>query len=146
LKQNEENMNHYLIALFLHITGALGLEWTSVRRLRRAMTVEQVRDWLTISSGSARVGMPSMLLLLISGTLMTITTWGAVAWVLVTLGAIVLLIIFTLAFSRRRIAAIGRAVDGKEGPVSSSLRRLTHHPLLWLPSKHVSPLPWASSF
>jgi hypothetical protein len=131
-------MSHYPLALYLHIVGALGffialgLEWMSVRRLRQATNVTQVRDWVMISTGSAKVGMPSMLLLLISGALMTVSAWGAVPWVLVTLGAIVLLIILALGLSRRRIAAIGQAVAEEEGPLSSTLRQLTHHPLLWL--------------
>lgn len=131
-------MSHYPFALYLHIVGALGffvalgLEWTSVRQLRRALYVSQVRDWTFISAGSAKVGMPSMLLLLLSGIVMTASVWGAVPWVLVTLGAIVLLIILTLVLSRRRMAAIARTVAGEEGVVSSMLHQLTHDPLLWL--------------
>jgi hypothetical protein len=130
-------MNTYLLALYLHIVGALGffvalgLEWTSVRQMRRAEHVEQIHDWVNISTGSARIGMPSMLLLIISGVYMGMAAWGMAAWMLVTLGAIVLLIILTLAFSRRRVAAIARAVAEAEGPVSPALRQLTQHPLLW---------------
>jgi hypothetical protein len=131
-------MSHYPISLYLHIVGALGffaalgLEWTSVRQLRRATTISQIRDWLAISMGSTKVGMPSMLLLLISGALMTYSAWGLMPWVSVTLGAIVLLIILTLTLSRRRTVAIKQAVAGEEGAVSHRLRQLTHHPLLWL--------------
>ncbi len=43
-------MNHYPLALYLHIVGALGffvalgLEWTSVHQLRRALSASQIRD------------------------------------------------------------------------------------------------------
>lgn len=131
-------MSHYSLALYLHIVGALGffvalgLEWVSVRQLRRAQHVGQIRDWAVISAGSTKVGMPSMLLLLISGTFMTVSVWGAVPWVLVTLGAIVLMIILALMLSRRRMAAIERIMAEEEGAVSPTLRQLTHHPMLWL--------------
>lgn len=131
-------MSHYPLALYLHIVGALGffvalgLEWMSVRQLRRAQHVGQIRDWAKISAGSGKVGMPSMLLLLLSGAFMTLSVWGAVPWVLVTLGAIVLLIVLALMLSRRRMAAIERAMAGEEGAVSPALRQLAHHPLLWL--------------
>jgi hypothetical protein len=34
--------------------------------------------------------------------------------------------------SFRRMAAIGRVVAAEDGPVSTTLRDLLHHPLLWL--------------
>jgi hypothetical protein len=74
-------MSHYLIALYLHILGALGffialgLEWTSLRRMRASVDASEIRQWLSLANGSGRLGMPSMLLLLISGGLMTYSVW-----------------------------------------------------------------------
>lgn len=130
-------MNSYGLALYLHIVGALGffialgLEWVSVRQLRRAKHVGQLQEWLAISTGSARIGMPSMLLLIISGVYMGMAAWGMAAWMVVSVGALVVLIIVTLAFSRRRVAAIARQAAMETGGVSPTLRALTHHPLLW---------------
>jgi hypothetical protein len=131
-------MTFYSIALFLHIVGALGffvalgLEWTSLRQLRRATTAEQVREWMRVSSGVGRVGMASMLTILVSGFYMMATVWGGVAWITVTLGTLVLLAVIVVALTGRRMAAIGRAMTAENGPVSPTLHHLLHHPLLWI--------------
>jgi hypothetical protein len=131
-------MNYYSIALFLHIVGALGffvalgVEWMSVHQLRAATNAEQVREWMRVSIGVRRLGMASMLTLLISGfSMMAIAQVGG-AWVIVAFWSLVLLSILAVALSFRRIAAIGRAVTGETGPLSPSLRHLLHHPLLWI--------------
>jgi hypothetical protein len=55
-------MNDYSIVLFVHIVGALGffvalgVEWLSLRHLRRATTAEQVREWIRVSTGVRRLG------------------------------------------------------------------------------------------
>ncbi len=131
-------MNDYSIALFLHIVGALGffvalgVEWTSLRRLWRATTTEQVREWIRVPTGVHRVGMASMLTLLISGFYMMATVWGGVAWIIVTLGSLIPIAVLAMAVTRRRMAAIERAVTGEHGALSPTLRQLLHDPLLWL--------------
>jgi hypothetical protein len=131
-------MNDYSIALFLHIVGALGffvalgLEWTSLRHIRHATTSEQARERMHIASRAHRVGMPSMLMLLITGFYMMATVWGHVAWIIVALGALVLLVVLAVGLSSPRMAAIGRALTVENGPVSPSLHDLLHHPLLWV--------------
>src|SRR5207244_8538034 len=51
-------MTLYLLAVFLHVVGALGLfvamglEWVIVVRVRRAGTAEQARDWLGLLNQS----------------------------------------------------------------------------------------------
>lgn len=129
-------MNYYSIALFLHDVGvlgffvALGLEWTSLRRLRRATTAEQVREWVRVPAEMGRVGMIAMVTLLATGFYMMVTVWGGVAWIMVTLGALVLLILLGMVLTRRRMTAIGRTVGAERGPVSPALRKLLHDPLL----------------
>lgn len=131
-------MTYYAIALFLHIVGALGfftalgLEWVSLLQLRRATTAEQVRQWRHISNNSARLGMPAMVALLISGIYMMATVWGAVAWIIVALGAVALMAIPGVAVSGRRITVIGEVVAAEQGPISPALQGLLHHPLLWM--------------
>jgi len=131
-------MNDYSIALFLHVVGALGffvalgLEWTSLRHLRRATTIEQVREWMRVPGEMGRVGMIAMLTLLAAGFYMMATVWGGVAWLIVALGALVVLVVLAMALSRPRMAAIGRALTAENGPVSASLHDLLHHPLLWI--------------
>jgi hypothetical protein len=124
-------MNYYAIAVFLHIVGALGLfvalglEWTSLLLLRRATTTEQVRERMRIASGVRGVSGVSLATLLVSGFYMTATVWGGVAWIAVTLGAMVLMAVLGAVLSGPRLAAMGRAVEnGALAPVP--------HPLLWV--------------
>ena len=129
-------MNDYSIALFLHVVGALGfftalgLEWTGLRQIRSATTSEQVRAWMRISKSARRVGIASMLTILVSGFYMTATVWGGVAWIIVALGALVLLVVLALALTGPRMAAIGRAMVTEKGPVSHTLHNLANHSLL----------------
>jgi hypothetical protein len=129
-------MNNYSIALFLHVVGALGffvslgLEWTSLRHLRRATTADQVREWLRVPAEMGRAGMISMLTLLVAGFYMIAIVWHGVAWIIVTLGAIVVMIGLAMALTRRRMMAIGQIVSKERGPVPPALSQLLHDPML----------------
>ena len=129
-------MSYYSIALFLHIVGALGffvalgLEWTSLRHLRLATTVEQVREWLRIPTEMGRVEMISMVILLASGIFMMITVWHGVAWIFVALGSLVPISVLAMAVGRPRMKAIERSLAAEHGTISPTLHQLLHHPLL----------------
>jgi hypothetical protein len=131
-------MNDYSIALFLHIVGALGffvalaLEWMSLRHLRRATTTEQVQEWTRVPTEMGRVGMVSMVMLLAAGIYMMATVWGGVAWITVTIGAILPMMILGMVVTRRRMVAIGQMADTEHGELSRRLRQMLHDPLLWL--------------
>ncbi len=131
-------MNDYSIALFVHIVGALGLfvalglEWTGLWQIRSTTTTEQVRVWMRTSKSVRRLGIASMLVILISGFYMMATVWGGVAWIFVSLGALVLVIVLTLTLTGPRMAAIGQALTTELGPVSRTLQNLVNHPLLWI--------------
>jgi len=135
-------MNYYLIAKFIHIVGALGffvalgVEWLTLWRARQSVNSAQAWERLHISNSAHKLGMPSMLLSLISGFYMTATTWGFVAWVIVTLGALVLLVVLALILTGPRMAAIGETLSTESGTVSPRLHSLLHNSLLWL-SVHV---------
>jgi hypothetical protein len=75
------------------------------------------------------MGMISMLTLLAAGFYMMAIAWGAVAWIMVTLGAIVVMIP-AIVLTRRRMMAIGRTVSTERGPVSPALSQLLHDPML----------------
>ncbi len=130
-------MNLYSIVLFFHIVGAvgffvaLGLEWTSLRRLRRSTTAEEVREWLRVPDDLGRIGMISMVLLLVAGFYMMFVAWGGAPWITVTLGTIVVLIVLSGGITRRRMVAIGKAAGAERGPLSSTLKRLVNDPALW---------------
>jgi D-alanyl-lipoteichoic acid acyltransferase DltB (MBOAT superfamily) len=108
---------------------ALGLEWVSLRHLRRAATTDQVREWLRVPTEMGRLGMIAMLTLLVAGFYMMATTWHGVAWILVALGAIVVMIL-PMALTRRRMAVIERTANTERGVISPALSQLLHDPVL----------------
>ena len=127
----------YSVALFLHIVGALGLfvalglEWTSLSYLRRAATVEQAREWLSIFNVQRWINPISWLAILIPGFYMAATAWRATAWTSIALGSVVLLIVLGVALTGRRMAPIGQSVAAESGPIPSTLRQRLDDPLLW---------------
>ena len=129
-------MTLYSVALFLHIVGALGLfaalglEWTSMRQLRRATTAEQAHEWLNALGLVRRMGPASLAAIFLSGLYMVATAWGIVAWIAVALGAMLLLPPLG-AFNGLRLAAIGRAMAAQPGPLSADVRQRLRDPLLW---------------
>ena len=131
-------MDGYSIALFFHIVGALGtcvalgLEWTGLRQIRGAITPEPVRAWLLILKGASRVGLASMLAVVVSGVYMMVTAWGGAAWITVTIGSLVLVIVLAQAITRPQIATIGRALASEPGRLSPSVHGPASHPLLWI--------------
>ncbi len=131
-------MNDYSIALFLHIAGvlgfsvALGLEWTGLSQIRSAIVPEQVRAWMGILKSVRRVGFASMAATVITGIYMMLTVWGGAGWVIVSLGALVLMIALSLTLTGPRMAAIGRALATAKGPLSKTFQSLASHPLLWI--------------
>ena len=131
-------MNSYAIALFLHVVGALGffvalgLEWTGLWQMRSATTSEQVRTWMRMSGSARPLGMASMLTILVFGLYMMATVWGGAAWILVALGAFVLVAVLGAVLTGPRRAAIGRALATEHGPASPTLNDLANDPLLWI--------------
>jgi hypothetical protein len=131
-------MNGYSIALFLHIVGvlglfvALGLEWTGLWQIRSAMIPEQAREWMGILKSVRKVGFASMLTAVITGIYMMATVWGGEAWTYVSMGALVLLIAFSVALTSPRMAAIGQALAMEKRPVSQTFQKLANQPLLWI--------------
>lgn len=131
-------MNVYSIALFFHIVGALGffaalgLEWAGLRQIRNATTSEQVRQGMRISGSTRKLGMASMLTILIFGVYLAAVAWGGPAWITVTLGGMVVMMALSAALSGPRMAALGRALTTEKGPLSHSLQQLASDPLLWI--------------
>lgn len=131
-------MNDYSIALFVHIVGALGfflalgLEWTGLSQIRGAMTLEQVRAWMGVLKNVRKVGFVSMLTTVITGIYLMLTVWSGVAWIIVTLGSLVLLIALAQVVTAPRMAAIGQALVMGKGSLSKTFYSLANHPLLWI--------------
>jgi hypothetical protein len=81
---------------------------------------------------ATKVGFASMLAIIISGFYMMATAWGVGAWITVTLGALVLVIVLTLVFTRPQMAAIGHALASEKGQSSQTIHSLANHSLLWI--------------
>jgi hypothetical protein len=130
-------MTFYSFALFLHIVGALGLfialgmEWTSLWYLRRAITAEQANPWLQVFGLLRRIYPISWAAILLPGFYMTATVRGGGAWIGITFAAIVLLLLLGMAISGRRMAAIRPALATESGRLSLDLRQRLGDPLLW---------------
>ncbi len=129
-------MNAYSFVLFLHIAGvlgisvAVGLELTGLLQIRSAVRPEQVRGWMVILKSVRKVGFASMLTTVITGIYMTLAIWGGVAWVLVSIGALVVVIALAQVLTAPRMAAIGRTLA--TAPTAPSFHSLASHPLLWV--------------
>jgi len=131
-------MNAYSIAVFLHIVGAvgifvaLGLEWTGLWQIRSAMTPQQVGGWMRILKSVRKFGFASMLTTVITGIYMMVTVWGGEAWIIVTVGSLVLMIALAQGVTAPRMMAIGRALATEKAPLSQTFYSLANHPLLWI--------------
>jgi protein-S-isoprenylcysteine O-methyltransferase Ste14 len=131
-------MSVYSIALFLHIVGAsgffvsLGLEWTGLRQIRSAMTLDVVRAWMGILKSVRMLGFASMLTTVITGIAMMVMVWHSQAWITITIGSLILVIGLSLRLTGPRMAAIGRALAAEKGALSTTFYRLSNHPLLWI--------------
>lgn len=131
-------MNSYVIALVIHIVGALGffmalgLEWSSLYQARQARTGEQLRTWLNVARGSYRVGMPAMLLLLGSGIYMMRSAWGHTDWLVVSFVALVLVVVLVVTLIRPRLARIEREVASAQGSLPPTLVCLVRQARLWI--------------
>lgn len=127
-----------IIALFVHIVGALGvsiavgLEWTGLQQLRTAVLPEQVRTWMGILKSVRKVGFISMLTTVITGIYMIVTYWGGKPWLIVTMGSLILVIALAQALTAPRMASVGRTLGAEKGSVSQAFHRLVNDPMLWI--------------
>jgi hypothetical protein len=132
-------MSTYALALFVHILGALGLAATTginllvLVRLRRARTVAQARDLLELGGAAARVEPIVALALLGAGLFLTASTWGwQVAWIDLSLGALLAMVVIGGAIGGPRVAARDRAVAATpDGPIPAALAARLADPVLW---------------
>jgi hypothetical protein len=108
-------MTSYAFILFVHVAAvlslfaALTLEVVSLFRLRRAVTLGEIRLWLDPVPGLPVAAMGSLLVVVFSGIYLTLrmSAFGE-AWPKVTMGAL-FLVAPLAAISGRRMRAIRRA-------------------------------------
>jgi hypothetical protein len=110
----------------------------SLLYLRRAVTVEQAREWLKGFTSLRRLYPASWALILIPGFYMTVTTWRGTGWIPTSLGAVVLIAVLGAALGGKRLSAIRQQIDtlGQSGTAQSNQLSPTQHQqlddsLLW---------------
>ena len=131
-------MNLIDIALFLHVLGAMGYSVATLISpfglwsLRRAQRVEQARALLNLLETTGPISGISLLLILVTGIYMTGAAWGwRTAWIDVTLGSLLLLLLPTGAvMGIRRHALAAQANQLPDGPLPEALRCGIRDPLL----------------
>ncbi len=131
-------MSLYTLALFLHVSGAIGAfvsigTWLfGVAALRRAQRVEQVRAiaWLVIVASPLMVF--SVLLIAIAGFDMALSAWGLqTPWIAVAIVSFVLMApVGPFVLAARMYTILDMAREAPGGPLPGELERRTHDPIL----------------
>jgi hypothetical protein len=129
----------YGIALFIHVTGALtlfvavGLNFLSMLRMRRADDMSRFREWATLGRQAGRIIPVAILLIAGSALYMVLTVWGwHTAWVQVALGTFLGHGVLVSAIENPRLAALQKAARHLAGPTPAAVLAAARHPLLWL--------------
>jgi len=131
-------VSRYLIALFLHVSGAIGI-WASLGiwllglpALRRARRVEQVRALAWLIVVATPVLLVSLALLGVAGFYMALTVWGhQTPWIAVSLaGMLVIGPIGAFVLDARMHTILDHAREAPDGPLPEALAARTHDPLL----------------
>lgn len=131
-------MSIFSIALFLHIVGALGvsvalgLEWIGQSQIQRSTVADEIRAFLNVVQSTTRFGFISMLSTVITGIYMVLSAVGWTPWLLVVIGALVLVIVLTRALTAPRMAVVGQAFAMEKGSISQSFHNLLRDPMLWI--------------
>jgi predicted integral membrane protein DUF2269 len=131
-------MSLYPIALFLHVSGAIGYfvamgTWLfGLASMRRAQRVEQVRSIVQLVGLSGPLFGISVLLLFTAGFYMALTAWSLLTgWIVVGLISLVLLASIGTAFLEPRRRVIDRLTRmAPDGPLPEKLERSIHDPVL----------------
>ncbi len=129
-------MTTYSVILFLHVVGAFGilvsfsLEWFALDSLQQACTAAQSRASMKGFGASARIGGPSVLIVLLSGIYMWETSWRGTAWTVIGLVSLVVVGVIGAVLTGRRVEALTKTLSGAEGR-ESDVRQLVSLPVLW---------------
>ena len=135
-----KNAMWYTLALFIHILGAIGL-FVAVSlivlafvRMKRASTLEQVREWASVADLAGKSMIFISLVILAPALYMVIIAWGfTTPWVMAALIAFVVLSLMGATMNGRnmeRIVAMAQAAS--PGLVPDDLRTQLMAPQLWL--------------
>lgn len=132
-------MSLYSLALFVHVIGVLGafiavaLELKEMLDLRRATTVEQVRDLTGVNSFVEPMFVGGGLCIFLPGFYMTATVWGwRAAWIDVSLTLLITMSALGPLINMRRLKAIHMMAHTlAAGPIPLELKERIVDPVLW---------------
>jgi hypothetical protein len=143
LNLNRSNvvMNIYLIALYVHITGALamfaglGIEGIVFKNLKGVSSPQQALPWL----GSMRIlrivfGYSAVSLLL-TGVYMVILSWGWSSWIITGLVLLVGLSGYGSATGKKVAMSIASLINNKGQSIPSEVKSVIANPFLMLTYK-----------
>ena len=106
-----------VVLVFVHVTGAFGvfaalaIEGAVLLQIRRATDVPQLRAALNTFGLVPRVGMPSLLVTLISGIYLTASVWGwRAAWIDVAFLALIATAVIGAVLTRPSIARLEKTL------------------------------------
>jgi hypothetical protein len=134
-------MSLYALALFAHLVGVLslfigmGLQWAVIVGFRRAQAVAQVRLWGGLLRPVAMLGPLSAVLILLAGGYMMFTTWGFdTPWIVVSIGAMLLMAALGMGITVRKLRVVQRAAIAysPSDAISPELGRYIYNPMLWI--------------
>jgi hypothetical protein len=134
------NQMWYTFALFVHISGAIGLfiavslVVVAFVRMRQASTLEQVREWASVANLAGKSIVFISLVILAPALYMVIIAWGfATPWVLASLITFVVLAIMGATMNGRNIERIFVMAQATSlAFVPDELRTQLMAPQLWL--------------
>jgi hypothetical protein len=110
----------YQAILFLHILGALGLfvglafEWLCLRRINNAASNVQLKEWINFLASLKVIFSISGITLLLSGTYMSVITWGGPAWIVIAFIGLVTSAINGSVITGKKIEALQKLVNSED--------------------------------
>jgi hypothetical protein len=126
----------YNLVLSLHIVGALGvaaaytIDTAGLIGLRRSTVGEEARAWLVTRRWVLIIGPASIGLVLVTGLYMTVVQFGAIPWILVSLGSLVAIAVTGGLLTGIPMAGVTPGIEGTVGPLSEEVRRGLRSPAL----------------
>jgi hypothetical protein len=121
-------MDFYSLLIFLHVLGGvgvfvgLGIEVVALRRLERAVSVDQARSWVGLMREGGRIGPVAMVTILLAGVWMMALRWGPEPWILTALVALIAMAILGAALTRPGMALLGAALTQEEDELPGRFR------------------------
>ncbi len=129
-------MSFYSIALFLHITGALGifvgigLEWLIVHNFQKVTTNSQALQWTGLFKVLPVTFLISGILILFPGIYMSVEVWGMSPWIISGLTLYLFLAVFGGKVVGKKIGSIRSALESEGEKLSDAILKEVKSPII----------------